>query len=152
GEVTGTDLLNRSIKTRDVLALIRDAAARPDCWFRPPAQLTLLSGVDLPQLRRLAGLVAAEARDRMTLSDLPGAWSDLVVMLRMARHLSQGATLTHARRALEIELDALDLAKGWATAPGQTPERLHAAIAAYRDLPPMIQAADVVRAEAVLTE
>ena len=103
-------------------------------------------------MRELANLMIVDARERMSHQDLPGAWDDIVVLLRMARHVSEGATMTHGRLALAIEKDALDLAIVWATAPGQTPDRLRAAIAAYRDLPRLTPAAEVVRAEAILVD
>jgi hypothetical protein len=139
-------------RNRETLALIREAAARPDCRFRHPEQLTLLNSPAPPPMRDLAGLVAAAARNRQQHGDLAGAWSDIVAILRMARHLGEGATLSQVLQALEIEKTALDLAMDWAAAPGQTPERLRAAIAAYRDRPRPIPATDVVRAEALLIE
>src|SRR5207248_1399517 len=54
--------------------------------------------------------------------------------------------------ALAIEQDTLGQAMEWAVAPGQTPERLRAGLAALRDLPKMPPAAEVVQAEALLTE
>ena len=48
--------------------------------------------------------------------------------------------------------DALGHALEWAVAHGQTPDRLHAALAAYRDLPKMASATDMVRVEANLVE
>ena len=54
--------------------------------------------------------------------------------------------------ALVIEQETLDLARQWATAPGQTPDRLRAAIAVYRDLPRLTPTADVFRAEGILVE
>ena len=92
------------------------------------------------------------ARDLRSSGNLAGAWNDVVVLLRMARHLSEGATMTQGLQALAIEKEALEFAIGWATAPGQTPERLHAAIAAYRDLPRVTPTADIVRGEANLFE
>jgi hypothetical protein len=68
----------------------------------------------------------------------------------MARHVSEGATMTHGRTALEIEKDALAVAIDWATARGQTLERLRGAIAAYRDWPGPVSAAEVARGEAIL--
>ena len=103
-------------------------------------------------MMELASLVIAEARNRIGQKDLAGAWDDIVVLLRMARHVSEGATMKEDITALAIEKGALDFAIDWATAPGQTPERLRAAIAAYRDLPRLIPPAEVARAEAILFE
>jgi hypothetical protein len=130
--------------------LIRQAAARPDCRFTSTAGLNLATAVSLPPMRDLADLMTDDAHDRIREKNLAGAWDDIVVLFRMARHVSEGATLTHGRTALEIEKDALDLAIDWATAPGQTPERLRGAIAAYRDWPGPVSAAEVARAEAIL--
>jgi hypothetical protein len=146
---SSTDPRERAPK---VLDLIRQAAARPDCRFSQPERLTLLNGPDLPPMRDLAGFVIDQARDRLGHSDLAGAWDDIVVLLRMARHVSEGATMFEELQALAIEKEALDLAREWTTAPGQTPERLRAAIAAYRDLPRLTPAAEVVRGDAILFE
>jgi hypothetical protein len=137
----------------EVLALIRQAAARPDCRFVQTERLTLAQGVDMPPMRELVGLVIIDAQDRIGQKDLPGAWDDIVVLIRMARHVSEGATMIQGTAlALAIEKEALDLAINWATAPGQTPDRLRAAIAAYRDLPRLIPPAEITRAEAILVE
>jgi hypothetical protein len=138
--------------TDQVLALIRDAAARPDCQFQRPDQLTMLSTLDLPPMRELAGLVGAHARDCRQRGDLEGAWNDLVVQFRMARHVGEGATINQALMALVIEMETLDRALDWATAPGQTPERLRTAIRVYRDLPRMTPPAEVAATEAILVE
>jgi hypothetical protein len=103
-------------------------------------------------MRDLVGLVLEVARQRRQRGDLAGSWDDIVVLLRMARHTGAGAALAPARLALAIEEEALDFARRWAITRGQTPERLRAALAAYRDLPPMIPAAEVARAEAILVE
>jgi hypothetical protein len=139
-------------RNHELLDLIRRAAARPDCRFVDPDRLTLSNPVSLPPMHKLAELVHAEARERQGRGDLAGAWDDIVVLFRMARHLGEVATMSQARQALAFEQEALDLAMNWASARRQTPERLHAALAAYRDLPRMIPAADVVRAEGILTE
>jgi hypothetical protein len=139
-------------QNREALDSIRRAAARPDCRFTDPRRRSLFVPLDLPPMKDLARLVALEAGDRQRRGDLGGAWDDLVVLFRMARHVGQGATMTEFRLALEIERQGLGLAFSWAAAAGQTPERLRAALIAYRDLPPMIPAAEVGRAEAVLVE
>ena len=151
-EIPSKDLERDDPSRREALDLIRQAAARPDCRFQQPERLTLLNGPDLPPMRELARLVIAHARDRIRQGDLAVAWDDIVVLLRMARHLSEGATMSQGLQALAIEREALDLARDWATAPGQTPDRLRAAIAAYRDLPRLTPAAEVVRGEGILFE
>jgi hypothetical protein len=138
---------------REVMDLIRLAAVRPDCQFQQPERLTLLSRQwDMQPMRDLVWFVSRHAQDRIHGGDLAATWDDIVVLLRMARHLSEGATMYQDLQALAIEKEALDLAIKWSTAAGQTPERLRAAIAAYRDLPRLIPAAEVVRGEAILFE
>ncbi len=148
----GTDFSRGTPERRDVLALIRQAAARPDCRFVEPDRLTLLSRYDLAPMRDLAGLVADHARERLRRGELADGWDDIALLLRMARHLSQGATMFQGLHALTIEREALDLARDWSTAPRQTLDRLRAAMVAYRDLPRPIPAAEVVRGEAILLE
>jgi hypothetical protein len=134
--------------------LIRRAAARPECRFYRTDRLTLVNvpGLDLPPMRPLADGVAAHARRRLGRGDLAAAWDDILILLRMARHAGQGATLVEGLEALAIEKLALGLAREWADAPGQAPDRLRAAIAAYRDLSPMTPAADVIRSEGLVVE
>ena len=137
---------------RDALELIRRAAARPDCWFTDRERITTSSGLDLTLMDTLAGLVSASARDRQQRGELAGAWNDIVVLIRMAHHLGEGAVIRQAVKALAIEKQALDLAMEWASAPGQTPERLRAALATYRDLPRVSVPSEIVRTEAQLVE
>jgi hypothetical protein len=145
-------MIRNNSRKREGLDLIRQAMARPYCRFYQPERLTLLSQLDLPPMLSLARLVIDQARDRMSHDDLAGAWDDIVVLLRMARHVSEGATMYEGPQALSIEMETLDLARDWTTAPGQTPERLRAAIAAYRDLPRLTPAAEIVRGDAILFE
>jgi hypothetical protein len=84
--------------------------------------------------------------------DLAATWDDIVLLFRMARHLSQGAVVDLMRQALDIEKQALDLAMEWAGAPGQTPDRLRAAILAYLALPRMTPVEESVRGEGLLVE
>jgi hypothetical protein len=123
----------------DAVVLVRLAVARPDS-----------SGKVL--LNDLARLVIVDARKRLEHGDLAGAWSDLINVLRMVRHESDGATIPPAMNALITEREALDLAVEWAIAPRQTAEQLRSALAAIRDLPKMTPADEVLRAQANLTE
>jgi hypothetical protein len=134
----------------EVLPLVRRAAALPDCRFGQPQKQTWLQHTDLPSARPLAGLVIFAAEDRLDHGDLAGAWNDIVVLFRIASHFSQGTGMRTAASSLERE--ALALAERWAISRGQTPERLHAALAAYRDLPEIASAADAVRAQANIVE
>jgi hypothetical protein len=133
------------------LALIRRAAALPDCRFTQPVEQTLFERAHLPPFRQLAGLVVLEARDRLAHEDLSRAWDDIVVLLRMARHFGQGVQ-QWAIASLAAEREALGLAIDWANARGQTPERLGAALAAYRELPRVVSVTDALRAEAKIIE
>jgi len=143
------EFLNRN---RDALDLVRRAAARPGCRFQQPGKLTLIDSPNLPPIGQLTLLVTLDVQDRQKRGDLAGAWDDIVVLLRMARHFSEEAGLYPAFSLVLVERDALGLAMEWAIAPGQTHERLHAALTSYRDLPKMPSAADVARAEANLVE
>jgi hypothetical protein len=150
------NLLDRVARAPDMFPrsfdLIRRAAMRPDCRWFGPERITLARGLDLPPLRLLGDLVAARARGRLGRGDLVGAWDDITTIFRMARHLGRSAMLGPGLHALAIERQALGLAGQWAEAPGQSPDRLRAAIAAYRDLPPMPPAPDVMRGEGLAAE
>ena len=139
-------------RSHDALNLVRQAATLPDCQFHQPEGLTLLSRLETPPMDVFSKLLITQSRDHIKSGDLAGAWDDIMVLLRMARHLSEGAAMYPSLPAFGIEKDALALAHDWSIAPGQTPERLHAAMDAYRDLPQLIPASEVVRAETVLFE
>jgi hypothetical protein len=143
------EFLNRN---RESLEILRRAAAQPNCRFTRPERLTIATPLSLPPMVKLAGLIGAAARDRQRRGDLAGAWDDIVVIFRMARHLDEGAAIDQALQALAIERLALDRAIAWTIAPGQTPDRLRAALAAYREPLGMPPAAEVVRAEAQIVE
>ena len=94
---------------------------------------------------RSPGWFRQDAHQRMDQGDLAGSWDDIMVLFHMARHFSEGLGGGPAIRALtSVERDALSLAMEWAVAPGQTPERLHAALAAYREMPKVPSATDVL--------
>ena len=113
----------------------------------------MLDQPDLPPVSQLASLLALDASERQNHGDLAGAWDDIVALFRMAHHIGDGAGLSSAHPGtIAVERMALGQALEWAVARGQTPDRLHAALAAYRDLPKMPPAADMVRAEANLVE
>jgi len=144
GSMDSPEFPNRN---RQVLDLVRRAAARSDCRFQQPEKLTLIDHPDLPPMGDLARLVILDAQDRREHGDLAGAWDDIVVLFRMARHCSEGGF-----SMVSVQRNALGLALEWAVARGQTIDRLHAALSAYGDLPKMPSAADIVRAEANLVE
>jgi hypothetical protein len=141
------EFLNRN---RELLDLLRRAAARPHCRFLQPEKLTVLDLPDLPPVSQLANLLALDASERQNHGDLTGAWDDIVAMFRMAHQVGDGAGLIID--TIWVERIALGQALEWAVAHGQTPERLHATEAAYRDLPKPPLATEMVRAEANLVE
>ena len=144
------EFLNQNRKS---LELIRRAAERPDCRFEGPSKPTLGTPATLPLLVQLERLVSLEARGRLNKGDLAGSWDDIIVLLRMARHFSEGSGLEPALTALKsVERDSLRLAIDWALHRGQTPERIRAALASFRDLPPMPNPSEIVRAEASIVE
>ncbi len=150
GGAAAPDFLGRN---KESLDLIRRAAAQTDCWFEQPDQQTLFEHTDVPMVAPLAELVSLEAQQRMSQGDLAGSWDDIMVLFHMARHFSEGLGGGPAIRALtSVERDALGLAMEWAVARGQTPERLHAALAAYREMPKPPSATEVLRAEANIVE
>ena len=116
------------------------------------ANLTLFSPYDLPKMSLYGELVLASARDRQERGDLAGSWDDLMVMFRMARHMNGPVPLGIANKGLLIERDALGQAMRWAADPKQTPERIRAALDAFRKLPAMPPAVDTIRAEAAIAE
>jgi hypothetical protein len=132
--------------------LIRRAAMRPECQFADPGRMTLLTRLDLAPMRDLADAVLAHARARLHAGDLAAAWDDLMIAFRMARHVDQGATMIQALTSMAIERSTLELAREWSNAPGQAPDRLRAAMAAYRGLPAVTPPAEVIRAEGLLVE
>jgi ABC-type transport system involved in multi-copper enzyme maturation permease subunit len=137
---------------REALDLIRRASARPDCRLLDPGRATLLTRFDLPPILDLADAVGAHARGRLASGDLAAAWDDILILLRMARHMSGPATMHMSLASLAIERPALELAQEWARAPGQTPDRLHAALSAYRGLPAVTPPAEIIRGEGLLVE
>jgi ABC-type transport system involved in multi-copper enzyme maturation permease subunit len=138
-------------RNRELLDLLRRAAARPSCGFVKPQKPTLLEQLDLPPLSQLAYLLALDASERQSHGDLAGAWDDIVAMFHMAQHGKAGLVFAFPD-LLSVERTALGHALEWAVAQGQTPERLHTALTTYLALPKIAPAADLVRAEANLIE
>lgn len=121
----------------EVFALLRRASVLPHCQFHRLDGATLFDTPMAPDLQPLANLLAAEARRRQARGDLAGAWGDVAMLFRMARHLAEGAPMRQRIQANAIDVQATRLAIDWANDPAQTPEQLHAAIDAYQALPPM---------------
>ena len=129
----------------------------PRCQF---VRLDRVTMIDPYQLRRvvhlgriLGSVVAESVRKRREQGDLAGAWDDLMVMFRMARHLSGPVPIGETYMGLEYR-DAARWAWRWSGRPTrrQTPERLRAALDAYRALPPMPPLIETIRAESILVE
>jgi ABC-type transport system involved in multi-copper enzyme maturation permease subunit len=140
-------------QNQETLGLIRRAAAIPDCQFERPGKQTLIDPARIPPVAQFGRLVSLEARDRLKNGDLAGSWEDLIVLFRMAGQLTEGSGIEPAHSAIKsVERGALTLAIEWALAPGQTPERIHAALASYRNLPKMPNPSEIVRAEANIFE
>jgi ABC-type transport system involved in multi-copper enzyme maturation permease subunit len=139
-------------KHPEALDLIRRASAQPECQFFNPGRMTLATRIDIPPMHELAEAVLARARRRLHDGDLAAAWDDIMLLFRMARQTRQGATMIQALTSLSIERATLDLAEQWANAPGQSPDRLRAALAAYRARPAMTPPSEIIRAEGLLVE
>jgi hypothetical protein len=138
---------------REIFDLIRRATARPECRFFPPGGMTLRDELDLlPPLWRLSDALAAHALRALRRGDLDAAWDDILIMFRMARHESRGAMMRPALQAIQIDEKGLAVARDWADAPGQTPDRLRAAIAACLALPRPTPPEEVIRAEGITIE
>jgi hypothetical protein len=149
GPTDSPEFLNRN---REVLDLVRHAAARADCRFDQMDRYTLIDQPDLPPMVQFVRLMTRDVEDRQKRGDLAGAWDEIFVLFRMARHFSEGAGMAPALAGAFAERSALGQAMEWAVARGQTLERLGPALAAFRALPKMRPAGDVVRAEAILFE
>jgi heme/copper-type cytochrome/quinol oxidase subunit 4 len=142
-------------QNRDVLDLIRQAAARPECRFNQSEKLTLIeqNQPQVPPYSPFMQLTALNVRDRQDHGDFASAWVDIMVMFRMARHFSAAPGHFQSFATLmAVEREALGLAMEWAIAKGQTPERLEEALSAYRDLPKIPTVSDAVRTEANLVD
>lgn len=136
----------------EALDLIRRAVARPECWFFKPDRITLKDRWEIGPPVDLALALDVHARRRMARGDLTTAWDDVVLLLRMAHQVGQGALGWQGFTALAIERRGLNLAIDWANAGGQTADRLRGAIAAYLALPHVVSPAEVIRAEGTLLE
>ena len=127
--------------------------ALPQSQIVPIDGRTLFSEPEQMNFRGLALLVVGSHRERRERGDLDGAWEDLAVLLRMARHLNGPVVMGLAFDGLYIEQQALGLAMNWAVDSRQTSERLRASLSEYRQLKvPFAAASDSIRVEARLAE
>ena len=129
----------------------RRAAARPHAGFPGPAPRTILDPFDpaLDGMRRLAPLLALDARERQARGDLAGAWEDIRAIGRVAKHAAEGGHFIPRLIACGIDALVLPLGTAWAADARQTPALLRAALADREPLPPI---AEAYRAEFELTE
>jgi ABC-type transport system involved in multi-copper enzyme maturation permease subunit len=148
--------ISRGLKPEELkpLELLRQASAVPSCRFVSLDRLTTFTELDneaaSAAIRLLLYLESSISR-QIARGDLDAAWSDLLAMLRMARHHGGAVPLAIAFNGLIVERKALGLAMQWAADPRQTVERLHAAIKVYQELPAMPSATEPIRAEAKIT-
>lgn len=136
----------------EALTLVRRAAKMSLCRFVDADQSNLFNGISHAEYVPLTDLVARSARSRREKGDLAGAWDDLMVLFRMARHFSGDARAIWFLQGLQIERQALDLAVEWAADTRQTPERLKAALDAFNARPALPTAAEMVAAEAEIAD
>ncbi len=140
-------------QNKHVLEVIRQAAARPDCRFDRSDRPTLVDRGSWPSWLPFFRLASLDARDRVSHGDLALAWDEIIALFHMARHVAEGLGVDEATIVVRYsEREALGAAFEWALAPGQTSERLHAALEAYRNLAKLPAPSEVVRAEANLFE
>jgi hypothetical protein len=150
GPVTESpDFLDRN---RQVLDLIHLAAKRPGCRFAQAEKPTLIDQPNLPPVAQLVMLLTLDASERQKRDDLDGAWHDIMVIFSIARHIGEGMSLYPGLSMIGVERYGLGSAMAWTVAPGQTPQRLQTALAAYHRLPEMPASADIIRAEANIDE
>jgi ABC-type transport system involved in multi-copper enzyme maturation permease subunit len=136
------------------LDLARQAAARPHCKLVSLDKMTAFWQLDdeaFLAARRVLPYFESSISGSLAKGQLDQAWNDVLLMLRMARHYSGPVPVAVAHNGLVVERTALGLAMRWAADPRQAVDRLHAALQAYQDLPPMPSATEPIRAEALIT-
>jgi hypothetical protein len=139
-------------RREQALRLVRQAAARPGCRFVSVETMTEF-GAPNPGLENcltFVPLLAMSARYRMARGDLDGAWDEIAVVFKVARHWSGAVPLIEAHQGQAAERWGLSLALLWAVDARQTPESLARALDSFRKLPEMPSAAETVRAEALI--
>ena len=75
-----------------------------------------------------------------------------MVLFRMARHFTEGSGVGPARSALTRRARCTGPGNCVGSCSGADTERLHAALAAYREMPKLPSPTEVVRAEANIVE
>ncbi|MFO0950044.1 MAG: hypothetical protein U0835_02620 [Isosphaeraceae bacterium] len=134
------------------LKTLRAATERAECQFTPVPMNGLFFQDPLPATFELSRLLEVSAARKTDRGDLAGAWADVLAIFRMSRHLASDLAQFNSLRALRVEQRGLVVAMQWAGAPGLKPELIHKALGDFRSLPPRPSTAEVIRAEAQLTE
>ncbi len=134
------------------LGLARQAAAKPRAQFHSFEGLTLATPSDpvVQEVRRLALLLALDARECLSRGDLPGAWGDILAQLRMAGQLAESTpSIAQLAIAAQVHRRAAGLAIEWAGDPRQSPGSIRAARDDLKRLPPLPSAAAAIRLESM---
>lgn len=134
------------------LGLARQAAAKPRAQFHSFEGLTLATPSDpvVQDVRRLALLLALDARECLSRGDLPGAWGDILAQLRMAGQLAESTpSIAQLAIAAQVHRRAAGLAIEWAGDPRQSPGSIRAARDDLNRLPPLPSAALAIRSESM---
>ena len=134
---------------REAIDLARQGSRLPHLQFRPIGATTILSPADpaVQGLRVLAALLALDAGERRSLGDLEGAWDDVLAMFRMARQSEESGGMMSRLIGSALHHRAVKLGMEWAADPRQTPDRLRAALADLRKLPPPPTIAEALKVE-----
>ncbi len=119
GPLDSPELLGRN---QQVLDLLRRAASQPNCWFMQREKPTLRDQPNLPPVAIFARLMSLDSSNRQNHGDLAGAWDDITVLFRMARHVGDGAGLISAfANVVLVERTALGHAWSGQSAVGKLP-------------------------------
>jgi len=136
-----------------VLAILRQAALKPLCRYTDITKATFFSTYgDVRPHATFDKLLIASARVRLGEGDLKGAWTEIDTLFRMGRQLAGAAPMIESYYAQYYEEAALSLAMKWAADERQTVATLRDARGAFHQLPLMLDAAEVIRAEALILQ
>jgi hypothetical protein len=117
--------------SQKAIELALEASKRPDCDFYAD-QANRWNSEDASKAWRLLDLMVAAAWQLENDGKLDEAWEHYLGALRIARHLNAHAATTQYHR------DAMQLYPklvGWAARPGQSPERIRAALKQLEQFP-----------------
>ncbi len=153
GEAHGEDSRVWRRDEAEIREILGRASLRPRCQFVRLDKVNDLSVNQTVYPGLLSQFMLSLARQHREKGNLAGAWDDLMVLFRMARHQTGPVSAREATIVLRaIEGPALGEAMQWAADRRQTPEQLRAASDAYRALPPMPPIIETVRAQSILVE